>query len=279
MSSSWASQSNERVPQQVVGWTGPSSGCFGWLRARIERQYQVIPVQEGNWESYALDRWIYASPDRLSLPSAELQAQNIPLAIATSDWWEGAGRTGLRELQLPAIPWYRWWDGWHDWLEGTSSALFTPFPPRLAHALSPPMPATQFKAGSGWIIANCLQSADAWTLAANEVGHVVTWYTLDQFRATIAAPHFTEHPDWLLWDDTSLDTWNAKPDFASVSELLRTLHARYPEMRRLIALTLPRWDQWRELHGAGAQELIAKPTTAGVLYRSLSYLAGSQPAC
>lgn len=131
-----------------IGWCGPVGQGLGWLHEQLlaHAQVECLPavcarsVEVILPRASHLQRLIIACPDRLSLsPTAFDRLQNrlpaMPLAIATSDWWNGAERTGWRSREYLLLPWYRWCDGWLPWLAGRPAELFDPLPHRLPFAL------------------------------------------------------------------------------------------------------------------------------------------------
>ena len=252
-----------------VGWSGPTSGCFGWLRRRIQETCQVIDLPQEETDPEGIERWVFSSRDRLSLPTSALLDRGIPVAVAANAWWEGSSRTGLREMPTPVIPWYRWWDGWMGWLQGFEP-LLSPLPPRLVYGLIPDITGSSVAAGCGCIISNCRQTAGVWQHIANSCGQSVEWFTARDIFEPAYCPARILKADWVLWDDSSLDNWRGPAAPTHVVEFLKQARLNKPEVTIIAALTSPRWDEWRLLSEAGAQELIAKPAVATVLTQILA---------
>lgn len=207
-----------------------SASGLAWLRQRMQqfqtaqRQVALIdhswPLGSGQRSHHdcqrlmdridcGVERIVVACVNRLDYPVELINflqqtCPEIPLALASDSWWDGRRRTGLATPGHLSLPWYRWWDGWVDWLQGCSPALFEVAPAPWPMLSSRP-PATS--AGMrGLIVGNCRQTAEAWALAAATAGHAAACVSWQQFQQQSPTQWSQLLPQWVLWDDTCLDT-------------------------------------------------------------------------
>ncbi len=281
-------------------WIGPSSGGLAWLRTRVAafqlgdcsthviELASVDRVKLQKIVAAGLERIIVACPSRIDAPRELIElfracCPEVPWAVASDTWWDGARRTGLRTPGYLTLPWYRWWDGWHAWLAGTEPALFEPSPPE--HAVLP----LGFKAvdivqdpALGWVIGNCRQSLQAWSLVASACGHAVEFYTPDSCAARMTVqPAF--HPEeispqgavprplWVLWDDSSSDTAGGSQAVESeMIEFFTALQRWAPQALAIAGLGLARIDSLDHLSRCHRQfEFFVKPSSGRALAQLL----------
>ncbi len=134
-------------------WIGPADGGLGWLQAmtrrfckdvyttrRMSRVEQVSGFEElFRLAGHGTQRVIWTCQNRWDYPLQELSSfiaefPDVPVGVAVSDWWLGWRRTGIGHLEpLPhvCLPWFRWWDGWFDWLAGNVPSMLGPFPANI----------------------------------------------------------------------------------------------------------------------------------------------------
>lgn len=156
-----------------------------------------------------VERIVVACVNRLDYPVELIDflqqtCPEIPLALASDSWWDGRRRTGLPTPGQLSFPWYRWWDGWVDWLEGRSPTLFEAAPTAWPVLSSQPLAIAT--TSRGLIVGNCRQTIDAWALIANTAGHTTDCICWQQFQQQFPTQWTQPLPHWVLWDDTSLDT-------------------------------------------------------------------------
>ena len=111
-----------------IGWIGHHRLALQWLQDRIRSAGFEI-VDFGKVEPRGVQRIIVEAPDRTSIDSQQWSAfPEVPVAIATDNWWDGSGRTGLKEFGKPLIPWFRWWESWIPWLQEHPRSICRPYP-------------------------------------------------------------------------------------------------------------------------------------------------------
>lgn len=278
-----------------IGWIASQqtsesvSECSGkneedWLK----RHLSVVghELVETSWEDIAdstsLDRIVAFCESRIEMPEMQDNLANcfVPTAIATSSWHLGAGRTGLRETTTPAIPWYRFWDAWLNWLELDLNQIY-PVPPRHLHSLVPSEWAN-IPELNGLIVAGATEQLEAWTEVASELGQqtvALHWPELEGTGSELEP----EALDWILWDDSCLDTCvqfassdESSPrniaQLAQQFELMRKLTKTSPQASLFAATIHPHWQTWEQLHALGALAIIAKPESGIALGRVLNHL-------
>ncbi len=207
-----------------------SASGLAWLRQRVqafEFSQRQVALLDHAWPSGSgrpsrrdrqrlteridcgVERIIVPCVNRLDYPVElvvflQQTCPEVPLAVASDSWWDGRRRTGLTTPGHLTLAWYRWWDGWVDWLQGCSPTLFEVVPaPWPVLSCQSPAIAT---ASHGLIVGNCRQTTDAWALVANTAGHSTACITWQQFQHQFSTPWSQPLPHWVLWDDTSLDT-------------------------------------------------------------------------
>lgn len=156
-----------------------------------------------------VERIVVACVNRLDYPVELIDflqhtCPEVPLALASDSWWDGRRRTGLPTPGQLSLPWYRWWDGWVDWLEGRSPTLFEAAPAEWP-VLDGQVPAVA-TGMHGLIVGNCQQTTAAWALVASTAGHTTECISWHRFQAYFSTQWTQPLPHWVLWDDTSLDT-------------------------------------------------------------------------
>jgi hypothetical protein len=236
---------------------------------------------------------ILACSHRLDYPQEAIQwlssyAPELPLAVATDTWWDGARRTGLGGLTHLTLPWHRWWDGWSDWLDATSSDWFGP-------CVLPATCGMERRAAKaeviqvrtprrGAVVANCRQTAEAWCLVARQAGADVDWWSAAGWQALIGGEAGTATAavdaavDWLLWDDSCLNTAGGATDgFAERGDcaltdclgFIQQARKLLPQAQIFCGCSIPRWADWEQMQRRGANELLSKPNTGRGLQRLL----------
>jgi hypothetical protein len=272
---------DDRSNPSTILWMGGADRELGWLYRRIgqfceqrEAGLQVTHIEDlDDWDQAnsladgGLRRLVVASHNRWEYPWKGLKQflrdyPEVPAALAMSDWWLGSRRTGMAyPLQPPhvCLHWFRWWDGWVDWLEGTASTMFGPFPSSIPF-VSASIPAGHKQAqwllvGSDW------QCLTAWSKALGDSSCVQSYGAgaLSDLRWPVG-PEQTQ-PDWVLWDDTRLSTCQGwKANIRCAIDELTELRVKFPEASLVVAWTLPTWAVVESLSEAGFQfELLAKP--------------------
>lgn len=292
-----------------VVWCGPHTGSLGWLHDRIEhwcregqgsKQVLQFVVADGIEDARQIvlngsQRLILACENRWDYQDELLrhlnhEAPDVPLAIALSDWWLGWRRTGIGHFGLMpglCLPWFRWWDGWVSWLEGSCASMFGPFPGSLPLSgslnarraprtdLEPNNPrsgsltvdAVQHRPGSAIVIGGCALTVQTWlrrlqtdVSATTKVEHTTVGNCIfdDHLPDVLDGP---ERPDWILWDDTRLST--SRGYDANLSHAIRELNEltmRYPDSQLWVSWCQPLWAVVRKLQAANLSfELVAKP--------------------
>ncbi len=291
-------------------WLGPTSGGLGWLHGRIvnfphlstQVAVQTYPeidlgrlknlVQAGD-----LDRVILASATRLDHPAREIEflqrdCPDVPVAVACESWWDGARRTGLGVSGHLSMPWYRWWDGWTRWLEGNDPELFGP----VQNSVAPWVRAQRCPnarsrnasdcnhgaAAEGIIVGNCRQTCDAWRLVAKASGcqaEIVSW---SKFQRDQREVEVSPTLDWMLWDDSCLDTSECGGDGGYEFALQQITREKITQEKlsaeanpsasaplTIAAVSLPRADQWITRGFDNTCELIVKPDSGQAFSRLL----------
>lgn len=162
-----------------------------------------------------VERIVVACVNRLDYPVELIDflqqtCPEIPLALASDSWWDGRRRTGLPTPGQLSLPWYRWWDGWVDWLEGRSPALFEAAP--AAWPVLSSQGAAAATGMRGLIVGNCRQTTAAWALVANTAGHTSECISWQRFQQQFPTQWTRPLPHWVLWDDTCLDTSAVQTD-------------------------------------------------------------------
>ncbi|GAB5404238.1 MAG: hypothetical protein Aurels2KO_24690 [Aureliella sp.] len=275
-----------------VGWVGGHAGGLEWLRNAVSEHSQVtllkltLPADPRDQPLPTLDslpsggiqRLIVSASNRSHLDHPTIHrmqqiAGEIPLAIAGDTWLDGSRRTGSGETGTLLLPWYRWWDGWHEWLfrptEPTLRAWTTP----TAHLTAPESvslePARPAALPKGLVIADCQQTAAGWRASISYNPYDTQPSSIDCI-SSCQLPNWQGDPEWILVDDTA--------DFLQIEETdgpmkgAQALRGRFPDATIVIATTICRADQWLPVQEIPDCELIAKPSTG----RSLRYLLNYQ---
>ena len=271
----------------MIAWCGSRADGLGWLCDRC-RSYDNVEIAESICiESidgicvFKPRRLILSVENRLDYPLAEIQHlqrnwPEIPWALAVGSWFDGSRRTGIGATSHLSLPWYRWWDGWRQWLSGSHAAMLNPWPKIM---LSPAIASNiAFTEAAGLVLCNCRQTAEGWRAGlegdpgASQTQWVriesrTRWQTSSDYRALLSQASMTD-PDWILWDDSYLDTFAGTDCSASVCSLFAELRERFPTALIVAATCMPRWSDWQQWMMAGANEIIAKPTQ-GILLREV----------
>ena len=266
-----------------IAWFGPRKGGLGDLYDRLvddrentvtyacaascPQSEQLAPICDT-----PVDRIIFSCPGRLDYPLDAIawlsqHCPHIPFAIALGPWWEGARRTGLSSVGHVALPWHRWWDGWTLWIEGSHPELFGPCitPPtyHASWALRAERPIRPKEtAPTLGIVANCHVTAQAWKIACEAIDFDALAMPITEFEQD--SP---KNLDWIIWDDTCLNSTTGQTVSEAGVSFFRTTRRRYPAAILCAAITIVRWEDWVQLKRAGADELLSKPTTGLSLHR------------
>jgi hypothetical protein len=272
----------------MIAWCGSSHDGLSWLRSRFENADEVQVRGEVNCA--AIDELCSHHPRRLTLaidarvdyPLREIQHlthawPEIPWGVAVSSWHDGARRTGIGSTSHLTLPWYRWWDGWYQWLTTSDANLLGPWP-RISSALTqnccnrPPVSL------HGLILCNCHRTSIGWCqslpreIAAKDDEtssklQVPMQLTTRQLPDWLAAPTFI--PRWILWDDSCLDSFQIVKHVDGPCNLFATLKKHFPNSMLILATDLPCWAGWQQWMNAGADELIAKPSPGMPLFAAI----------
>jgi hypothetical protein len=264
-----------------VVWIGPHEKELGWLHGRIAAYGRLTTLGAG---SQAADRrpleqvlqagahrLILACENRWDYPAGQwewlrVHWPELPVAIATSSWWEGAGRTGVGHGGNPGllIPWYRWWDAWWPWLEAESEEWFAP---AGSGGWAVPMPPA---AEAGVIIGFCGELLQGWR-------HSVTGGGLNLMSPQAifqpgSDPWRGETPAIMRWcviDDSSLSTVPHQDPLMQWSRLVQQCRELFPHSLIACAIQQPTWSSWQRLAAIGVEELLGGLETGQALSRML----------
>ncbi len=266
-------------------WIGSTQGGLGWLRNRIEQEFspclatfRELPLSITCEElesivSRGVDRVIVACADRLSYPAQlvkfmQCQCPDVPLAIAGDNWWDGARRTGLGASMHLVLPWYRWWDGWSTWITGQVAEQFGPFAEcRQSVAVAERCLKPD---AAGLIIANCRQTGAAWSATAAQAGfqaQVLSWKGFE--RLTDTNFQWLSGGQWILWDDSSWDTYAGCRSKITTAQRFSSLELPSPILH-IFALSMPRIEFLEDTRQTQV-EVIAKPSDGGALQSLLEH--------
>ncbi len=254
-----------------VAWCGSRSDGLGWLSDRIA-SFAFVDFHEQLCIE-ALDALCQQHPRRLIL-SVENRVDyprelishlrrawpEIPLAVAVGSWFDGSRRTGVGAVDHLLLPWYRWLDGFLPWLSPHASPRLLGMWPRVSGESTSESESS--REARGVIVCNCQTTADGW-LAALRLGALKSC----RERTSVYAMHTIvssdkpaeESVDWILWDDSCLDTFSGSHCHYSATEQLTLLRRFFPDAKLIAATSMPRWIDWQQWILAGADELIAKP--------------------
>ncbi len=263
----------------IVAWCGPRSDGLGWLSDRCVA-VGTLKVAE-TLSTDALDELCTQNPRRLILsvenrlwyPLDEVQYlqrawPEIPLAVALGSWFDGSRRTGIGSTAQLCLPWYRWWDGWHPWLSGSNSGLLDAWP----HAKFQHPGSCSTSPSFGHVVCNCLQTAAGWIASFKTQSADATVFTLGDYQAMLNETWSTDsaYPDWILWDDSCLNTAGTEGNAAQVGDLLSAARNKFPNAMVIAATCMPRWHDWQRWQDWGADELLGKPSQGFSLQQLLS---------
>lgn len=252
----------------MIAWCGTRSDGLGWLCDRSGWIDELDFVESLSVEavnaicSQYPRRLILSVENRCSYPLTEIQHlqqawPEIPFALAFGSWFDGSRRTGIGSTSQLSLPWYRWWDGWCQWLTGSNTELLNPWPQAMDIRLR--RSGVDAARSTGIILSNCQQTAAGWQAAVAGDPSSTAILKLSEFRPLLAQATLIA-PDWILWDDSCLDTFAGTDCLTEVCDLFTMIRARFPGVVILAATCMPRWSDWQQWMGAGANELIAKPS-------------------
>jgi len=262
----------------MIAWCGSRGDGLGWLSDRCS-SIDVLEIAESKCIE-GIDsicnqnprRLILAVENRLSYPLAEIQHlqrawPEVPWALAVGSWFDGSRRTGIGATSHLSLPWYRWWDGWRQWLSGSNSELLNLWP-RVVHSRSLDTHGSGSLSKSlGVILCDCRQTAAAWQAGLECDPAITQLLTLSEFQWLVGQASAAA-PNWILWDDSCLDTFIGADCLVEVGALFTKIRMKFPAAIILAATSMPRWFDWQQWKSAGADELIAKPSQ-GFLLREI----------
>jgi hypothetical protein len=267
----------------MIAWCGSRADGLGWLGDRCSSIDDVEISESICLKSIDLlctrnpRRLILAVENRLAYPLAEIQHlqrnwPEIPLALAVGTWFDGSRRTGIGVTCHLSLPWYRWWDGWQPWLSVGNAELLNSWPKaairRAAHR------AGGSSGVAGIVLSNCQQTAEGWRIGLGCAPESSRWLRLAEFQTRFSQADLPA-PDWILWDDSCLDTLGGADSISDVGRLFADIREGFPGALILAATCMPRWCDWRQWELAGADQLLAKPTS-GVLLWEIIQVADSR---
>ena len=258
----------------IVAWCGSRSDGLGWLSERCAAIESLKFAESLSVE--ALDelcsqhprRLILSVENRLCYPLDEVHYlqrvwPEVPFAVAMGSWFDGSRRTGVGSTAHLSMPWFRWWDGWYPWLTGSDSGLLDAWPHMRLQVSESCQPSPSF----GHVVCNCRQTAAGWMASLSSQGAGAMTFTFGEYctRLAIHNPDIATdanwaNPDWVLWDDTCLNSFCGASAMAETSEWIARVRQVFPTAAILAAIQSPRCIDWRKWVASGANELIAKPT-------------------
>lgn len=292
----------------MIAWCGSIHDGLAWLHDRMLSVDVVsrVTADDAQIDPAILDevcalhprRLVLAVDSRLEYPLESIrhlasQWPEIPWALATSSWHDGARRTGVGSTPHLSLPWYRWWDGWFQWLSHGDAQLLGNWP-RITTALlynaktQPPIStsgvivSSNYETATGWkeclLATHCganmafssakaAEGSSPFEVQNKTLGRSPVLLSKNQFSNWLAAP--THQPDWFLWDDTSLNTFQVSDGANELNEFFRGLKAQFPSALLVAATGMPRWSQWQQWMFAGVDELIVKPSAGLPLIAAL----------
>ncbi len=266
------------VPELI--WLGPHDHELGWLMERFQQTTTVhlrtslATLEEiGDLDVGNACRIVIACRTRLEYRpklTAELVATwpEIPVSVALSNWWSGAGRTGFHQRDQRMIPWYRWWDYWYPWLHGDTPELLTPAP--SMHDYVRIRTKRTRRRWRGLIVSRDRQLSDAWVAWAEHNGDTAACIAADAWLESYASQ---TPPDWLLWDDSCLKSTPGQDEVQGTVEFFQEARGRFPDSLLCGAVSLPHWSRWKSAQRAGADEMLVKPGTGHDFRRLLAFHA------
>ena len=301
----------EDLPSKAkkIIWYGSTVGGFEWLHERTQKWCQananrVVWLQGEKSDNCdeliaiaATDtyRIIMACKNRWDFPQRAIEQLNkmvpeVPLSMAVSDWWLGWRRTGIGHfgpLPIICLPWFRWWDGWTQWLSGDCAAMMGPFPSSIPKTQLCGQELVKDRDLTPWKRLGNLHSIDSVAQQRNRVlvvggcaAAMQSWQRLlSDTRRPVLYGHATlskenvlmelmkdekeelHSQDWILWDDSRLCTVRSpEVSLRQATSELSALARLFPKSRLWVAWTQPVWDIVRSLWEAGLDfELLAKP--------------------
>lgn len=212
-------------------------------------------------------------------------AGEVPFGWATGSYFDGARRTGIGSLGGFIQPWYRWWDGWRDWLAGTSQAGLSALAGSTDHLLESKLDANPNILSNGWIVADCQTTGHGWRCACdNSQASVEQPSAAVQLLSGVAFEHATTAvkearlaaPDWILLDDSVQSIRQGSS--AELHERLARIRDDFSQTLIIIATSLPRAEDWIAMQRIPACEFIAKPSTGSSLRACLGNSLNSKPS-
>lgn len=264
-----------------ICWLGPIDEELGWLYQKILDFLQAKSAQtcihlihgDDSWGQlrqlahHGVNRVVIACEHRWDYSwehcrrfTAEFP--EIPMALAMSDWWLGARRTGIGhpvQQNHVCLPWFRWWDGWIQWLKGEAESMFGPLPSSIPCG----GPNQQIDSTSKTIllIAKGQEAICSWQMAFKGHRFLDKSNKADSVDRPFSWGRDACNPDWILWDDSQLNTCHgSEANLHSATEQLKRLQAEFPGSRLIVAWTAPRWSVIEPFNRAGIHfELLAKP--------------------
>lgn len=286
----------------MIAWCGSSSEGLGWLKTRCTSLDHVATNE--SLSIAALDticqkhprRLILAVENRISYPIDEINHlqrtwPEVPWALAVGTWFDGSRRTGIGPQNHLCLPWYRWWDAWKPWINGTNAESLNPWPrmtynveSAAAKAHHTDTPQTTLGTLPGIIISSCKETGAGWKAALESSGHnsarrfTVEILSVQQFRSKLGQAT-NDPPAWILWDDTSSNTFAGAEGLCHVCLFFESIRKLYPHVLIIAATSMPRWSLWQAWMAAGADELLAKPIYGVQLSELAQHLnrLGEQP--
>ncbi len=262
-----------------VTWVGESNDGLACLQSAFQRWAQVelrvlasidelLSAPDGGLP----DRVVLACSSRLRFPMDDIVAlashiPEVPLAVATGNWFDGSRRTGAYSESVLTLPWYRWWDGWRDWTLGGEVGLYGPsINPSANLVVTKAFQESTGYQQRGLVIGNCFETTQGWSLVAHSLGAHAATSSIGNVQSSGA-----KRPEWVMWDDTCVDrSGNLE---TQLGEDLQLVGSRWPSAAKIVALTLPRPVAWRAALNAGAVAVIAKPSSGHSLRSVLRSLA------
>ena len=302
-------------PLQIV-WVGSTTGQCAQLLGCIETACHHLGW---TWELNVIDRDIpklreeleqqLAFADRLIIADEnrydyshqlihDLHRQSgiVPWGVVTGLWQAGSRRTGLGLTTYWQMPWYRWWDGWCDWLfpEFARSAAFcgSQYDPLIlpidlaASASTITRPAESRSNSQILIVAACAATGAGWQLSAHRAGWHATCVHPQRLDEALGWAECVPH--LIVWDDSC---WDRLPGQRVSQQQMwdqhRELSERFPRVPMIVGLqqsNLAQWCTWRlEDSPANRQPLswawqwMIKPSHTLPLANRLTWLARESP--
>lgn len=257
---------NHKTTKLQVAWCGSARHGLSWLRSRVQTSCELVGAADQLSRVSADElcnarphRLIVACESRLDYPADLLlhlrqSWPEIPLAVATESWFEGSQRTGIGKVSHSMHPWHRWWDAWQPWLceGGLQPEQFAP---------------NSTKQTKGLIVSNCIQTAQGWLRSSGAQAICLRCTELFCTDSPSQA-----NIDWILWDDSSLETsrQTVAGERATQLESITGLRKQHPKALLIVASSMPRGSEFAELESLGIQEFLTKPSWGQSLRRLLA---------